>query len=111
MFVNSLKTDIAIKHKNEMLRSKMSCNWRETKDYKNLLGLEKALWKIFNVPMSFEALLCKDRAYALMLQEQNEKEHTGQALHFKHFQKEKKTIRQEHTVQDNYGPWQGKKYR
>lgn len=30
------------------------------------------MWKIFNVPMSFEALLCEDRAYALMLQEQNE---------------------------------------
>lgn len=30
------KTDIAIKHKNEMLRSKMSCHWREAKDYKDV---------------------------------------------------------------------------
>lgn len=48
---------------------------KEITDYRNSKELEKALWKIFNVLMSFEGFVYKERAfYTSMLQEQNEHE-------------------------------------
>lgn len=68
------KTHITIKPKEECNPWIQNvCTLRETKDYKNCKGLEKALWKIFDIYMSFEGLVSEERVfYAPMLQEQNE---------------------------------------
>ena len=82
------KTDITIKHKNGMHRSKMSATKEKQKIIKIYKGW-KRLFRIFNVSMGFDGLVFKDRAYPFMLQEQRAQ--TGQGLHFKCFGEKKES--------------------
>ena len=68
-----------------MHRFKMSCNWKETKNCKNLKGLRKVLWKYFwsfnefwRFGMWRKGILCFDGSGT-------ERAQTGQTLYFKYF--------------------------